>query len=469
MFPRSLRCGAGVTIGGRNDCPSSLARPRRTLRVGEVMWEKVAMHSPAYLFDLTDLHYAVGAGPFSGIPRVAMAYLERLLASSADLYGFTRINGQIRLLDRQALADYADHLAGRRGFPPASLAARIKEWPNRARAQSLTFLKRRAKARCRPANLPATLARVLPQGFVWLAVAYTNFSAEVFSVLRSLPHVQIAVMIHDTIPADFPDFFEKDAKAWFMRRLAAVSAMANLVIYNSQDCRLRSEFHFGALGRVPPGIVAHLGMTPLRPDMALLPPSVDFDRPSFVILGTIEPRKNHTLLLDIWERFAAEAAAGDPRPMPQLLILGRRGWRNADLFRRLDASPQKGVHIHEIADLPDGGVAAVLTKARALLFPSVVEGFGLPALEAALLRCPVIANDLVVYREFLGDLPAYAPISDAGRWADLIRQAAGNPAPERPALPPALPTWEAHFAKVFQRLDQMRVADASPKGAMDQP
>lgn len=427
------------------------------------------MHSPAYLFDLTDLHYAVGAGPFSGIPRVAMAYLERLLAGSADLYGFTRINGQISLLNRQAVADYADHLAGRRGFPPASVVARIKEWPNRARAQSLTFLKRRAIARCRLANLPATLARVLPQGFVWLAVAYCNFSDKVFTVLRGIPHVQIAVMIHDTIPADFPDFFEKDAKVWFMRRLAAVSAMADLVIYNSHDCRMRSEHHFGALGRVPPGIVAHLGVTPLRPDMALLPPSVDFHRPTFVILGTIEPRKNHALLLDIWERFAAEAAAGDLRPMPQLLILGRRGWRNADLFHRLDASPQKGVHIHEIADLPDGGVAAALTKARALLFPSVVEGFGLPALEAALLRCPVIANDLAVYREFLGDLPVYAPISDAARWADLIRQAAHTPASARPSLPPSLPTWETHFAKVFQQLGQLRGEEARPKGATDQP
>ena len=211
----------------------------------------------------------------------------------------------------------------------------------------------------------------------------------------------------------------------------------------------------GCTSRLQIVVPAPLKFTVAPPDLAAVPSGLDLTHPYFVILGTIEPRKNHALLLDLWDGFAAEQAAGDPRAMPQLLILGRRGWRNEAVFRRLDDSPLVGTHIHEIAGLPDGGVAAVLCKSRALLFPSFVEGFGLPALEAALLHCPVIANDLTVYREFLGDWPAYAPIRDAERWADLVRQASVDPAPARPELPSTAPTWESHFAKVLPRLEKL--------------
>ncbi|MDT9702392.1 glycosyltransferase, partial [Streptomyces sp. P17] len=92
-------------------------------------------------------------------------------------------------------------------------------------------------------------------------------------------------------------------------------------------------------------------------------------RPRFVTLGTIEPRKNHALLLDVWDSL--------PPPRPQLVVIGRRGWADQALFARIAATPD----VAEFNTLDDGQVAAVLTGAQALLMPSFAEGFGLPLTE----------------------------------------------------------------------------------------
>ena len=73
------------------------------------------------------------------------------------------------------------------------------------------------------------------------------------------------------------------------------------------------------------------------------------------------------MLLDVWQNL--------PAPVPQLYIVGRRGWSNVAVFDRLDHLPSDAP-IHEVAGLSDGAVAALLQGAQALLFPSFAEGFG---------------------------------------------------------------------------------------------
>ena len=406
----------------------------------------------AYLLDLTDLHFSVGNGPVTGINRVGLAYLAHLQRLPMPLFGIVQRNSNAILLDRTGVTAYAKHLIGQSAFGSAGIMERLVDMSSVQRAESLTFLRAHAIARWPTLLMGRMLARKLPKQTTYVSIGYGNFSTKFFYALRRVPDMRIAVMIHDTISLDHPEFMPKGGQAWFETRLHAVSRAADLVIYNSTFSQARAEHHMARMGRVPSGLTSPLGVDLFLPNMDQLPKGVDFDRPTFVALGSIEPRKNHALLLDLWDGFAAARAAGDLRPMPQLLILGRRGWRNENVFQRLDASPLRGRDMHELADLPDGGVAAALTKARALLFPSYVEGFGLPALEAAMLSCPVIANDLPVYRAFLAELPTYASIDDPARWAALIRAAAANPAPPRPAPPSSPPTWAKHFAKVLPRL-----------------
>ena len=196
---------------------------------------------------------------------------------------------------------------------------------------------------------------------------------------------------------------------------------------------------------VPRCVVAPLGIDVPKPGSA---PAGPWDGgPWFVILGTIEPRKNHALLLRLWQEGLVPNDA-------HLLICGARGWNNAAVFDTLD----RGIpRVHELPGLPDGAIAVLLKGSAGMLFPSLAEGYGLPPAEAAALGVPLLCNDLKVLREVVGDIPVYAPVADAYLWASEITRMAE----ERRADPAravtrsksyAPPDWDAHFKTVLTEI-----------------
>jgi glycosyltransferase involved in cell wall biosynthesis len=170
---------------------------------------------------------------------------------------------------------------------------------------------------------------------------------------------------------------------------------------------------------------------------------------NFACVGTIEPRKNHALLLDIWDAFA-----GDPEA-PMLVIAGARGWRNEAVFERLDARP---AGVIEAPGLSDGALAALVAGAEGLLFPTLAEGFGLPPVEALALGTPVICSDLPVLHEVLGKSSIYASVDDMYLWKQSILQIAGQVGAETASVSNRAvsigefkrPTWAAHFNLVLK-------------------
>lgn len=402
---------------------------------------------PARLLDLSRLVSRVGRGAHTGIDRVELAYLDALLARPEPLFALVRAAPGFVLLDRAGAAALRARLTGAAawGRPDALSRLHLRQHPARRRAMS--DLRRLALGWALPGRLRRLMAQHLPQGTAWIATGHANLSAEVFEAVATALGGTSAVLIHDTIPLDHPDFSRPEATAAFAARLAVVSARADLAIYNSAATREAAEAHMSGLGRIPPGVVAHLGVAPAPADPAALPP-LPRDRALFTVLGTIEPRKNHALLLDVWEEMAAELPVA---AMPLLAIAGARGWRNEALFHRLDASPLRGRHILEMPGLPDAAVTALLQRSRALLFPSLAEGFGLPACEAAALAVPVICSDLPVFREILGDYPVYASISDRYGWRSKIQEFAVCAAPDARCSGFVVPTWDAHFKRVLSR------------------
>ncbi|WP_237072492.1 glycosyltransferase family 4 protein [Pseudaestuariivita rosea] len=242
------------------------------------------------------------------------------------------------------------------------------------------------------------------------------------------------IFVHDAIPLDYPQFQTPEAPQKFLHMLKRISRYADQVIYNSYDTQQNVERHFQQIGHVPPAIVAHLGVDMPRPDRAALPSDFDLTQPYFIILGTVEPRKNHALLLDVWEQHA---------PPATLLIVGAKGWANEAVFRRLAAKP-KGVY--QLSGLSDTAVAALIQNAKALLFPSLAEGFGLPAAEAALLGTPAICSDLPVFREVLGDYPVFMNDMTAQAWAAAIHHAVCSDMGKSPIK---MPNWPDHFKKTL--------------------
>ena len=197
--------------------------------------------------------------------------------------------------------------------------------------------------------------------------------------------------------------------------------------------------------KMPPAIAAWLGTDPL-PSAPAAPPLV---RPTFVILGTIEARKNHLLLLNIWSRLVDRLGENAPK----LVIIGGRGWEADRVFNLLDHSEKLRGHVAELENCSDEELAQHLAAARALLFPSTTEGYGLPLVEALALGVPVIASDLPVFREIGGDIPAYLSPDDETGWEATILDYAKQNSASRAAQLERMrgfqaPNWKSHFDKV---------------------
>lgn len=385
----------------------------------------------ARLLDVSRLASRAGRG-LTGVDRVEMAYLDGLLRRDDPLWGLARVRGGLALLDRDGLEGLrAKVLSG--GWGPPDAIARLPGGHSGPRARAEADLRRLALA-WRPFALAGRmLNRRLPAGVRYLNVGHANLTPRTFGAVRAVPGARVAVLLHDAIPLDRPDWQRAGTAARFAGALRLVARVADLCLYNSAHSRARCEAHM-APGRVPPGLVAHLGVEVAE---AAAPPEGTPDGPYFVALGTIEPRKNHAFLLDLWE--------GLPEPRPALVIAGARGWRNEAVFARLDARPAGVV---EMPGLSDGEVAALLDRSCGLLFPSLMEGFGLPPAEALARGVRVLCNPLDPLREFLGPSAVYASVDEPYLWRETIIGWAAN---RDRVAPAAMPTWDGHLNAVLSR------------------
>ena len=122
------------------------------------------------------------------------------------------------------------------------------------------------------------------------------------------------------------------------------------------------------------------------------------DAPStYLTVGTIEPRKNHSYLLDAFDRIWQR------RPDVRLCIVGGKGWSCEDIWHRIQNHPGLGKRLFMFNNLSDAELAYCYSRARALIFPSRVEGFGLPLVEALYHRLNVLASDIPAFREIAAE------------------------------------------------------------------
>ena len=134
-------------------------------------------------------------------------------------------------------------------------------------------------------------------------------------------------------------------------------------------------------------------------------------------VGTIEPRKNHLRLLRAWDLL--------PDPRPALVLVGRRGWQCANIVAAIEQE-QRGGHVHWHEDLADGEMYRYMRHAAALIYPSLLEGFGFPPLEAMSLGTPVVAGDNAALRETLGDAARFCDPLDIRSIAQTIDEVLHN-------------------------------------------
>ncbi|MGH1330148.1 MAG: glycosyltransferase family 4 protein [Paracoccaceae bacterium] len=401
-------------------------------------------HKPRCL-DVTRLVSRAGAGPMTGVDRVELAYLRWMLGRSGPIFALARTATGFVLLERAGMSALLEKIETDK-WGEADLLGRLSRRLSTVRKGAEADLRRLAAARSSRFGLRKMLMAQLPVGTRFFNTGHSNLTPRVMNAVGAIPGVQINILLHDFIPLDFPDWQGIGTVEAFREKMQTVSDHADLIICNSEQTLQDAQRWLGEMGRIPASIVAHLGIDPPKELSGELPQEIDPNKPYFVVLGTIEPRKNHALLLDIWDEFAREGGAP-----AQLVVVGRRGWKNEAVFARLDKPPKDVV---ELSGLSDGAVQTVLKGSVGLLFPSFVEGFGLPPAEAAALNIPVICNDLAIYREFLGDYPVYLDVTAMYLWKQSIRKLVDyhevehNEA-ERAPRPVTLPNWEDHFKLIL--------------------
>lgn len=398
--------------------------------------------------DVTRLVSRVGAGPHTGIDRVEYAYLRELLARGGPVFGLSRTATGFVLLAREGLAALKARIDGSCPWGAADIEARLSRRlsPDRRRAEA--DLRALAAARARRGGLGPMLEKALPAGTLYLNTGHANLSDDVFDAVRHAALGAAAVLVHDTIPIRRPEFQRPGTVERFEKKLAAVARGADVVLCTSRTERQHVERELRRLGAgtdvvvVPPGIDVPV---PERSE-GRLPRD-----PYFVVLGTIEPRKNLSLVIDVWNALADAPPEGR---VPGLCIIGRRGWERKETLARLDALKARCPEVVEYPDLGDGPKAALLADARALLFPSFDEGYGFPPSEALALGTPAVCAPLDVFRETLGDVPVYAAADDMYQWLKIVRELADGERSAgadivRRAKGLVLPTWKDHVNRVL--------------------
>lgn len=127
------------------------------------------------------------------------------------------------------------------------------------------------------------------------------------------------------------------------------------------------------------------------------------DFPYFLSVSTLEPRKNLPTLISALMQLSAEGASEGTG----LVLVGQQGWKSAALVAQLNTARENGLRIVETGYVSDEDLPALYAGAKAVVMPSLYEGFGMPVLEA--LRCGgrVVASNTPEIREAGGDAPIY--------------------------------------------------------------
>ena len=288
------------------------------------------------------------------------------------------------------------------------------------------------------------ISPLIPPNTVLLKLDYRWLNYDSYYQKLKKLHILPIIMIHDLIPIQYPEYFGRNGKKTHHGILIKGLSNAKGILTNSQDTYngIMTYCKQNKLS-LPPLTTALLGALQINQDLKFIHRPLEANY--FVILGTIEGRKNHLLLLQIWRILVDKHGINTPK----LIIIGQRGWNNQNTLNMLSQCDKIRDYVTELA-ATDLELITYLKYAQALLFPTFSEGFGFPLVEALSVGAPVIASDLAVFKEIAGNVPDYIHPIDGAKWLAVIEEYNQENSQLRKAQLQRmqnlqLPTWKQHF------------------------
>jgi glycosyltransferase involved in cell wall biosynthesis/ADP-heptose:LPS heptosyltransferase len=237
--------------------------------------------------------------------------------------------------------------------------------------------------------------------------------------------VGVYFVIYDLLPVLMPSAFPEGAAGGYHRWLGTIARFDGAIaISKAVADELRNWLQvFGQPRELP----FHIGWFHLGADIENSAPTFGIPetaprvfsalaaRPSFLMLGTVEPRKGQA------QTFAAFEQLWQAGEAVNLLIVGKQGWMVDDLIGRFRSHPEFNKKFYWLEGISDEYLEKVYAASTCLIAASEGEGFGLPLIEAAQHKLPIIARDIPVFREVAGEHAYYFSGLEAADLANAVK------------------------------------------------
>ncbi len=290
-----------------------------------------------------------------------------------------------------------------------------------------------------------SVAGKLPQGTIYLNVGQLEVFRPFLTWLHRRPDIRSVMMIHDLLPLEYPEHHVPSGIRLHRAILKNVSEFGRALIVPSHSVRTSMKRALAERnGTNVPIHVEHLPVPseflgPFIPDPYLL------GRSYFIVCGALDSHKNHMVLLRVWQQLIAEHGVRSPR----LIVAASGGVAARNVADFLKSAPELAPYVCISPGLSTPALRQLIAHARALLMPSLAEGFGLPIVEALAQGTPVIASDIPAHREAgRGGSVLFVPATNASEWLAAVEAIGANANGARRHELYNPKTWKSYFTGI---------------------
>ena len=291
-------------------------------------------------------------------------------------------------------------------------------------------------------------------GLGWDVIDWRHLSS-----LRLTSGLRIISVLYDLIPIKFPEFLGAPGDYYYNYFIHIIDNCEKVFCISKRTEADLKEF-ISNNGRSPVSTeVIYLGANlPAKPDPTEI---IDLKvrerlaRGRFALaVGTVEIRKNHSLLIDLWDELLA-----DPSFDLDLVIVGMPGWCADDVIARLEGLRGFGSRVLWFKQMSDAGLSWLYEQCHISLFPSLYEGLGLPVIEALQHGRPVIASNRGAIPEAGLGLATILDPDDRAGWRAAVIAASRAPRQVVNVGPERFPNWERTVATIKRGIRDVMLTD----------